>query len=304
MCVTKGNLMEIGEKIKRLRTAKLMTQAELAGGEITRNMLSRIENGAALPSLGTILHIASKLNVSPGFLLAGEEDEILYFKSGEIEGIKKAYSNKNYELCREMCNNSEWSDDELMMIAAECSLRVGIEHFCAGELHKAVECFDEALERCGQTLYNTDAIAAEAKAYFDYMELISPTLSSGMMDIEKSGRMFVIGDGFCVYSGICIDAEGDSLSDLPYLPHRIELLPDGSAYRLHIEARLLQERGEYKEAYDILHRLLFDDSCSLPEPMMYFVFCDLELCCKELDDFKGAYEYSGSKIALLQKLLT
>ena len=39
--------MEIGEKIKRLRSAKLMTQAELAGDHITRNMLSCIENGVA-----------------------------------------------------------------------------------------------------------------------------------------------------------------------------------------------------------------------------------------------------------------
>ena len=46
--------MKIGEKIKKLRTAKLMTQSDLVGNEITRNMLSRIENGAANPSLETI----------------------------------------------------------------------------------------------------------------------------------------------------------------------------------------------------------------------------------------------------------
>ena len=54
----------IGEKIKRLRCAKLMTQSELVGGEITRNMLSRIENGAAQPSLDTLRYIAKKLNKS------------------------------------------------------------------------------------------------------------------------------------------------------------------------------------------------------------------------------------------------
>lgn len=296
--------MEIGEKIKRLRSAKLMTQAELAGGEITRNMLSRIENGAAMPSLGTVMHIAAKLNVSPGFLLANEEDELLYFKSREIDGIKKAYANKNYELCREMCKNSEWSDDELMLISAECSMRVGIERFKAGELRGASECFEESAEYCGRTLYGTAAIIAEIEAYFEYMELISPTLSAYVAEDEDNVRMFPIGDGFCMYSSICAEANGEGLSQLPYLEHRLELIPEGSAYRLHLEARLLMERGEYKEAHGILHRLLFDDSCELPEPVMYFVFCDLELCCKELDDFKGAYEYSGSKIALLQKLLS
>ena len=37
---------------------------------------------------------------------------------------------------------------------------------------------------------------------------------------------------------------------------------------------------------------------------MYFVFSDLEVCCKERKDFKGAYEYSNNKIEVLQKLLT
>jgi transcriptional regulator with XRE-family HTH domain len=32
--------MNVGEKIRELRLAKLMTQAELAGDHITRNMLS------------------------------------------------------------------------------------------------------------------------------------------------------------------------------------------------------------------------------------------------------------------------
>ena len=60
----------------------------------------------------------------------------------------------------------------------------------------------------------------------------------------------------------------------------------------------------YKEAFELLHELLFDDNYELPEPMLYFVFCDLEICCKEIGDFKGAYEYSGNKIDILQKLLS
>ena len=43
--------MNIGEKIRKLRNGKLMTQAELAGTQITRNMLSQIESGTAMPSL-------------------------------------------------------------------------------------------------------------------------------------------------------------------------------------------------------------------------------------------------------------
>ena len=83
--------MNIGEKIRELRIAKLMTQAELAGTQITRNMLSSIENGAAQPSLSTVLYIAKRLNVPAGFLLADEGDEIIYRKMTGFGNIKRAY---------------------------------------------------------------------------------------------------------------------------------------------------------------------------------------------------------------------
>ncbi|MBQ8005809.1 MAG: helix-turn-helix transcriptional regulator, partial [Clostridia bacterium] len=60
--------MNIGEKIKNLRTSKLMTQKELAGEEITRNMLSQIENGSASPSLQTLRYLAARLGVPVGYL--------------------------------------------------------------------------------------------------------------------------------------------------------------------------------------------------------------------------------------------
>ena len=41
--------------------------------------------------------------------------------------------------------------------------------------------------------------------------------------------------------------------------------------------------------------MLFNDNGELPEPMLYFVFGDIELFCKEIDDFKGAYDFSNNK---------
>lgn len=291
--------MNIGEKIKKIRTAKLMTQRELAGSEITRNMLSRIENGAALPSMGTVQYIAKRLNVSPGFLLAGEDDELLYFKSSEMSNIKKAYADKNFRLCREMCINSEWEDDELLLILAECCTRVGAEEFSKGYLRTAADRFDEALEYCERTLYNTERIACEIFSYFSYMRMLSPTLSSNVADDERVCEVLALSDSFCVYSTLfCNFGDGD-----PYSALIKKYLPEDSSYALHIEAKEMIENERYAEAKDILHKLLFEDAYELPEPMLYFIFCDFEICCKETGDFKGAYEYSGSKIALLQKLL-
>ncbi|MED3037475.1 helix-turn-helix transcriptional regulator [Bacillus tropicus] len=64
----------LGEKIKALRKEKKLTQTELAGSEMTKSMLSQIENGKATPSMKTLQYIAEKLECETSFLL--EEDDV------------------------------------------------------------------------------------------------------------------------------------------------------------------------------------------------------------------------------------
>lgn len=288
--------MRIGEKIKKLRTAKLMTQAELAGTEITRNMLSRIENGAAKPSLETLYYIASRLNVSPGFLLAEGTDEEIYFKHNEIVGIKSAFMSGDFRICRDMCLRANSADDdEIRMILAECDLAIAVEEFNAGNLHAACEYFDEAAETCEKTVYRTDYVIAVAETYFRYMRRISATLSSDVL-AENVNWYPSLTDDFCRYVYAMERLEESSAEE------SVLIAEQDSPLTLHYEATLAMRRGEFVMANEALRALLTSEK-SLPEPMLYFVFCDLEICCREIEDFKGAYEYSMDKIELLQKLL-
>lgn len=285
--------MRIGEKIKMLRTRKLMTQSELAGTEITRNMLSRIENGVAQPSLDTLRYIAGRLNVSPGFLLAEGEDEQLYFKRNDISGIKTTYLSGDNRICRDMCLNSlSAKDDEIQLILAECTLGIAVEEFCAGRLRSACEYFDMALEACTETIYDTDRISSVAAVYFRYMRGLSATLSSDVIDENEAHVYSALNDAFCVYA-------------LAFLGDRSVLVMPaaGSPYAMHVDALGRMNEKNYAQAYEYLHAALMSEE-PLPEPVLYFIFRDLEICCKELEDFKGAYEYSLNKIELLQKLLS
>ena len=53
--------MELGEKLKQARLDAGLSQRQLCGEEITRNMLSLIENGAAKPSMKTMQYLAARL---------------------------------------------------------------------------------------------------------------------------------------------------------------------------------------------------------------------------------------------------
>lgn len=53
--------MKLGEKIRSARLAAGLSQRQLCGDEITRNMLSLIENNAARPSMKTLEYLSRKL---------------------------------------------------------------------------------------------------------------------------------------------------------------------------------------------------------------------------------------------------
>ena len=66
--------MTLGEKIKQARLEAGLSQRQLCGEEVTRNMLSQIENGSARPSMATLSYFASRLGKTVSFFL--EEDAV------------------------------------------------------------------------------------------------------------------------------------------------------------------------------------------------------------------------------------
>lgn len=59
----------LGERIKKLRKQKKLTQTELVGERLTKGMLSLIENGKAQPSMESLRFIAKQLNVDVDYLV-------------------------------------------------------------------------------------------------------------------------------------------------------------------------------------------------------------------------------------------
>ena len=66
--------MELGEKILQARRALGLSQRQLCGDTITRNMLSRIEHGMARPSMGTLQILAQRLGKPISYFLEEEGD--------------------------------------------------------------------------------------------------------------------------------------------------------------------------------------------------------------------------------------
>lgn len=61
--------MELGEKLRQAREDAGLSQRQLCGEEITRNMLSQIEHGTASPSMKTLRFLAERLGKPMSYFL-------------------------------------------------------------------------------------------------------------------------------------------------------------------------------------------------------------------------------------------
>ena len=291
--------MTIGEKIKELRQAKFMTQADLAGKQITRNMLSAIENGSAQPSLGTLLYLSERLNVPAGFLLAEEGDETLYRKMNALSNIKRAYEAKDFLSCRQLClDAASEPDDELCLLLSHCDLELAKEAFDEGRLRTACRLFDEALEYAERGSYPMDRSFSVAAVYFSYLERVSPGLYSEILDADYSPT-FVWKSDFSDYVYALQALErGEIDAAKAYLS-----TADEGFYKTHVAILLEMKEGDYAGAKATLLALL--KSGELKRPLMRFEALDaLEISCRETEDYKGAYEYASEKVRLAEQLLS
>ena len=178
-----------------------------------------------------------------------------------------------------------------------------MEEFNAGNLRSACDYFDEAIENCAATIYRTETILAKAGLYFRYMRTVSATLDSNVVDGDEINVYPALTDDCSRYLFVSTYADSDPKQE-DVLP-KFRSLPwnQSGVYYLMLEAKEFMQQENYAAAFQNLHGLLTDYQ-TIAEPMLYFVFCDLEICCRELGDYKRAYEYSNSKIGLLQKMLT
>jgi len=81
---------KLGDKIKLLRKELNMTQSELAGNEMTKSMLSQIENNSAMPSMKNLQYLAARLGKPVSYFLENDTEEKNQFYEEIQEKLRKA----------------------------------------------------------------------------------------------------------------------------------------------------------------------------------------------------------------------
>ncbi len=74
MLITEGNALNIGDRIRILRTSQKRTLQEVAdGSDLSKSMISKIENNKTVPSVAALVKIAQVLGTNISSLLETEE---------------------------------------------------------------------------------------------------------------------------------------------------------------------------------------------------------------------------------------
>ena len=106
--------MTLGRKIRLLRLERKLTQEELVGDFITRNMLSQIENDIAMPSMKTLHYLSDVLEVPLSYLVDSDNehdfDNFLEYRQGtreeileDVERLHLSFLNNQIDDCMECC---------------------------------------------------------------------------------------------------------------------------------------------------------------------------------------------------------
>lgn len=159
---------EIGAIIKEARLSKKMTQNEVVGDFITRNMLSLIENGTATPSIRTLQYLAAKLQI-PMSQFSFDEDEAFTSDNTDfyiwLQG-KHSYANQEYNICLDSIAPFLAPEhalyDEACSLAALCHLNLANQYTKTKNLSKAIAAAKQANHYASLGIFHNQQIMAES----------------------------------------------------------------------------------------------------------------------------------------------
>lgn len=259
--------MELGQRIKAARLEKGLSQRQLCGEVITRNMLSQIESGRARPSMVTLSYLAQQLGKSVSYFL--DEDTLTSPNQARMERARAAFAGGDFKAAVEELTAFREPDgsfvEEKQLIAYISYIKMAERAIQEQRLPYALSLLEKAAALQG--IYITGALRAQAQTLTAMAGKGAPPDIDGIL-LLKAQRALEHGDA--VRAAAFLDSAEAQGGD------RWRLLRGQAAVALE----------DYEAAKALLEQVQCPESYAL-----------LEVCCRETGDFKGAYEYACKRRA-------
>lgn len=290
--------MTLGQKVRELRLSKQMTQKELAGDFITRNMLSQIENDGAMPSMKTMEYLAGRLGKPIGYFLDEQHEDVSL--SAMITQLISLNEKKDYEASvalieEQVAHNPMFMKNKMMVdLYTNSYMYLGNAYMAQGKYEQAKVCYEKLLRFEGDMmivsdiyLYKIYAQLAEVNTYLSDIETAKVYHKKGK---DLIGRLLAGREVQSLYMKL-MEGDYDELKSMakeldltdydPYSLARFNMVV-GSAYF---------NEEDYQQAKSYLEKALAYYKEKAYNSITALLYEELSKCYSEMDDYKKAYDF-------------
>lgn len=258
----------LGEKIRQARLEQGLSQRQLCGTEITRNMLSQIESGKARPSMQTLTYLAQTLGKPVSFFL---DEQVEVPEQPALQEARELYAGKQYTACLEALEKAAGEPgQEQLLLRILCTLALARQALREDRKYYAKSLLEKLPRQTAGALYYTQGLERERLLLLYEAGADAIPLTEALPGIDRE---------------LLLRSQA-ALEQRNFIRCRqlLSALTERSDFSSLLLGQALLGQKLYREAIPHLEQA----EASYPQPSAKA----LEICYRELEDFKMAYRYA------------
>jgi len=263
-------IVELGEKLRQARLEAGLSQRQLCGEQISRNMLSLIENGSAKPSMDTLQYLAARLSKPMSYFL--DDQAITSPNQAAMDAARKSYTRHEYldslEALKQYCAPDGVFDAERWFLEALCCLQLAQLALKEQKRDYAAHLLEKAAAAGKQTSYYTTALERKRLLLlYQARPEQAAQLAAAMPREPEWTLLYAQAQTDPVRRGAILDAD-----------------PADTPQWYYLRATAWQQQAQYAKA-----AVCYQKAVPMDPRLVYSC---LEECYRLLEDYKQAYFYA------------
>lgn len=264
--------MELGQRLRQARTEAGLSQRQLCGEEITRNMLSQIENGTARPSMDTLRYLAGRLGKPLSYFL--EEDTVTSPNQEAMARARASFGAGDFQAVLHVLESYRPEDavfdqERGLLLFLSC-LELAKAAAAEGRLPYGAELLTRAAQT--ESIYITPHLRRQARLL---TAQVCPDELGAVLDALEADDAELL-----LRARYALEQE-----DAPRAARLLEAAQEQSAPKWNfLRGEAYAAGGDYRAAIQCYHRA--------EEQYPRETASRLERCYRELEDYKMAYHYA------------
>ncbi len=277
-----------------------MTQKDVVGDYITRNMLSKIENGSATPSMKTLEYLADVLGLPAGyFLTESTGDE---FTPGSLAYAREYFRDGKYTSCITVLEGMQLDGgyrDEALLLLSRAESELSKQAVSEGRFEQALHYADAALEHNSASLYASASFRTEtllliarctAEQGGDFLSAMDACQASYQEQGLEEFYRLTMAEYYI--------SQGDTDNAGQELAHIARLSDTARPAYLMLQGKLALAEQNYEQAIRCLEQAETLAGTDENSRILSSLYAMLEQCYRETDDFKKAYQYASMQLQI------